>query len=157
VCENDVVAAVTRLVNTNSSLPLDICQDAARYLSNVCRPLSKDYMHRLVEEAVPTTILKLMQMAKSDSTVQLVTVRGLQNLLFYKDNCMELCRLCFMPLLKMVREFKDAGSALSLFNISCVVECEPWMHKEQVHMRVLESFSSAPESSTKCIFLWVRY
>ena len=61
VMESDVIAAVTRIVESRDDLPMDVCKDAAKYLSNICRPLSLEYMKKLMDELVPVTILKLMQ------------------------------------------------------------------------------------------------
>jgi hypothetical protein len=50
------------VIDNKPDLPADICKDCARYLANICRPgISAEYMQRLMDELVPVSILKLMQ------------------------------------------------------------------------------------------------
>lgn len=59
VCETDVIAAVTRIIDSRKDTPMDICKDEAKYLANICRPTSKEFMRRLVADSVPVTILQV--------------------------------------------------------------------------------------------------
>lgn len=158
VCESDVIAVVTRTIDSNASLPMDVCKDAARYLSNICRPVSKDYARRLMDESVPISILKLIQAAhhKKEVSVQSIAVRGLQNLLSFRENCIEMASICFMPLLRMMKEHGNVGAALAIYNISCVAECENLLVQEKVHMKVLEFLTSASDVEVKSVYLKVQ-
>lgn len=156
VCETDVITVITRVIDTTPNLPMDICKDAARYFSNICRPTSKEYMRRLVRDAVPVSILQLIQNCKKDREVQALAVRGLQNLLSYRDNCVELASVCFLPLLRMMREFGDLGAAQAMFNLSCVAECDAALKAENVHMKILEFLPTCKDMETKAAYLQVR-
>jgi hypothetical protein len=148
VCDSDVISAITRVIDNKPDLPNDIAKDAARYLCNICRPgISPEYMQRLMDELVPVSILKLMQTAKSDQSVLQIAVRGLQNILSYQTNCMELAKVCCLPLLKMMKDFNDINAAAAMFNLSCVVECEQTLSAERVHLKILSYLSHADKAA----------
>lgn len=75
--------------------------------------------------------------------VEQIAVRGLQNLLSIRVNCIKIADACFDELVRMVTELNDLGAALSLYNISCVPECEEAMYRQKIHLKVLNSLCNA--------------
>lgn len=153
VCESEVVSAITAIVDTAKSMPLDIAKSAAKFLSNICQPISKDYLHRLVADSVPIAILQLTRHYKSDTSIQSIAVRGLQNILSNRNNVRELIEICFTPLLKILKETDDFGAIQCFFNIASVPECEDQWLQNKMHVKLLECMCSTKNTAAKSYYL----
>jgi hypothetical protein len=96
-----------------------------------------------------------VQTAKNDQSVLQIAVRGLQNILSYQSNCVELAKVCCLPLLKMMKDFNDVNAAAAMFNLSCVVECEGILSSEKVHLKIL-SYLGGADKVAKNAYLRVK-
>lgn len=153
VCESDVVVAVSTLVDTIKAVPMDVAKDAAKYLANICQPISKEYLHRLVVDSVPVAIMQLTRHYKTDLSVQRTAIRGLQNILSNRNNVTELIEMCFIPLIRMMKECDDPGAVQCMYNIASVPECVDQWLTNGVHKQMLECMCGTKNSVAKALYL----
>jgi hypothetical protein len=149
---SSIVTAVANVIENEEKIPFDIARDAAKYLSNISLIESDNYLIELVNNGVPEAILDLIKKSHNDLSVQNVAVKGLQNLLSLKENCIKLAELCYKHLLKMMVS-NDIGAIMCLFNICCVPECEQSLYEQNIHLKILDNFLYAKKISTKAAYL----
>lgn len=147
-----IVTAVANVIENEEKITIDVARDAAKYLNNICLVESDNYLIELVNYGVPEAILDLIKKSFNDLSVQNVAVKGLQNLLSVKDNCIKLAELCYKHLLKMVAS-NDIGAIMCIFNICCVPECIQSLYEQNIHLKILDNFLYAKKISIRAAYL----
>lgn len=122
VCDLRVINSLQQVIlkykrtKMSSSLFGDLYYDAAKYLANICRPLSMEYIDMLIENKVPETILKIIDTSHANRHVSSIATHGLQNILAFSRKSTELIDLCYDKLSELVEKNADVAAIYALFN-----------------------------------------
>jgi hypothetical protein len=166
-CSETVIGVTSKILGSNTKVPVDIAIDVSHYLSSICRPISVDYIEGLIEDGVADTILKLIIDNKDikatytqKSTIQKFAIRALQNILSIpcKEEILfvELTLKSYDVLSELAKKNHDIGILSCLYNISCVSSCKEAMYERKIHLQVIENFRSRSASfSAKTLYLQI--
>ena len=149
VFDSDILNMLCGIIS-NEKLPEEAHIDAAKFLTNLCRPEVKAVSKRLLGDGVPLALLTLIG-ADRDSQVRAIASRGLQNSFAFKETATKLVDEAIDSLLSLLRVQGDRGAAHCLYNLATHKACEVKMIDRKVHLQLLDilcEISSIPAKSS---------
>ena len=148
VCDGEILAVVSHTIFSAQEIPSDVAVDTAKYFSNICQPMGKEYLRRLVvEDKVPLAIMDLLGKSTDNLEAQRIGARGLQNLMSHRQNSNDLCESCLGTFVHMIDINHDVGAAESIYNMSCSPDCLEVLMNSNIHKKMLEYYVSVGDGA----------
>ena len=143
VCESDIVQVVCTYVSTSHNI--DVIQDIAYFLCNVCNPVTKK-AKQLVQDGVAHSMLELMSLYPKNNKILYYCMIGIRDVLLEESNCPVLFSDVVPEFLKLVKASIgniDIHLLECLINISIPVECDDLLVEYDVDVSILNIFQAS--------------
>jgi hypothetical protein len=120
VADSDIVHIVCGFIaSTDTSLQIQIVEDIARYLCNICQPSSK-VLEQRVHDGAAHALLDLFRLCPNNDHIQRYAIIGLRDLLTNLNNCQTLASLLAPALLEMLKLNVEMSQKLDVNVVQCV-------------------------------------
>lgn len=156
ICDSDIVRIVGSLVCGGGEISNRVAEDAAGYLSNICRPAVKNSEQR-VRDGAAIALQTLLKNYPQNLTIQKFCIYGIRDLLSLSKNCVTLFNDVMPILLHMAYDQRNNIEVIQcIHNICCAEECAPWLGEQEVELKILELLcTNVGKFPIKCALLRV--